>query len=455
MAFASRLLVMVLGLGVPLADLRADDAAATQPAETKAAPEAAAGLLPVPDYSGDLWNRPFLTGDWGGTRTDWANKGIQLDVNFTQTVQSVVRAGNETGTKYGGTLDYNGKLDLMRMGVMPGALVNFRAETRYGESVNDIAGPILPVNGDAFFPLTNELDEDVSFTITSLNYMQFLSEQIGFIVGKIDTADGDGNEFASGRGTSQFLNASFIFSPALLPVAPYSTLAAGLVVMPNKYITIQSLVYNLSDSSTTTGFDDFGEGGVSLTEARFQYQLFDLSGGANVGFGYAFDADFIRINERFTFRRGQGIAFDRTDETWSLYLSGWQYVWEAEHSDAPINVGDGVPDRAGIGLFWRVGTGDDDTNPFKYTLSGGVGGKGIIPTRERDHFGIGGFYNHFRTNRLTDRVGVADHSEGFEAFYNLSLTPAAHLTFDIQVVDTPLPDIETAVILGARLNLKF
>jgi hypothetical protein len=26
------------------------------------------GILPVPDYSGDLRNRPALTGDWGGLR---------------------------------------------------------------------------------------------------------------------------------------------------------------------------------------------------------------------------------------------------------------------------------------------------------------------------------------------------------------------------------------------------
>ena len=58
---------------------------------------------------------------------------------------------------YGGTVDYTLNVDLMRMGVLPGALIRFRAESSYGTSVNAAAGPILPVNTDALFPLTDTL----------------------------------------------------------------------------------------------------------------------------------------------------------------------------------------------------------------------------------------------------------------------------------------------------------
>jgi hypothetical protein len=40
--------------------------------KTNAPPQtasASAGILPVPDYSGDFWTREYLTGDWGGART--------------------------------------------------------------------------------------------------------------------------------------------------------------------------------------------------------------------------------------------------------------------------------------------------------------------------------------------------------------------------------------------------
>ena len=85
-------------------------------------------MLPVPDYGGDLLNRSRLTGDWGGTRTDLANKGVQVDVDWTQYVQGVVDGGIDRSTRYGGHLDYLVHLDLMRMGLIPGGLVKFRAE---------------------------------------------------------------------------------------------------------------------------------------------------------------------------------------------------------------------------------------------------------------------------------------------------------------------------------------
>jgi hypothetical protein len=187
----------IAGLGLSL-DLLASPAALAQ--------EEVEGLLPVPDYGGDLWNRSHLTGDWGGTRTDLANKGIQVDVDWTQYVQGVADGGIDRKTRYGGHVDYLFHLDLMRMGLIPGGLVTLRAESRYGESVNGISGQIPPVNTTALFPLTNRLDEDVAIAITDLNYTQFLSEHLAVLVGKLDTLDADLNEFACGRGKSQFMN---------------------------------------------------------------------------------------------------------------------------------------------------------------------------------------------------------------------------------------------------------
>lgn len=443
--------VVLLGMAPPLF---AEELSAS-PESGTAAPTAPQGILPVPDYTGDIWSRPRLSGDWGGTRTDWANKGFQLDVDWTQTVQSVVDGGKDRQTKYGGGLDYNATLDLMRMGVLPGALVKFRAESRYGEAANDISGSVLPVNTDGLFPLTNELDDDVAFTITTLSYLQFLSPKLGVMLGKMDTMDGDANEFASGRGTSQFMNGNFVFPTSPLLMAPYSTLGAGIIVLPAPWVTVSSLVYNIADSSTTTGFEDFGKGTAWLTEAQFKYRLGKLPGGQNVGFGYAFDSEFSSIGDRFVFSPGSGLTKPTTDETWAVYWSAWQYLCVEEESDAPIDLTNGEQDRQGLGLFARVGFADHDTNPIEWSASGGVGAKGLIPGRDRDTLGAGYFYLKIQETRLSGLLGVDNHSQGFEAFYNLSVTPAANLTLDLQVVDSPLPNIDTAVVLGARFRLRF
>jgi len=46
---------------------------------------------------------------------------------------------------------------------------------------------------------------------------------------------------------------------------------------------------NTADSSTTTGFDDFGKGVTWTTEADFQYRLGHLPGGMNLGGLWSFD----------------------------------------------------------------------------------------------------------------------------------------------------------------------
>ena len=92
------------------------------------APEATTdeGLLPVPDYSGDWRTNPKLTGDWGGLRQDWANRGIFVDLDWYQAMQDIVDGGIREGNESSTNLDYRLTLDLMRMQLLPGALVTVR-----------------------------------------------------------------------------------------------------------------------------------------------------------------------------------------------------------------------------------------------------------------------------------------------------------------------------------------
>lgn len=414
-----------------------------------------AGILPIPDYSGSLAERSFLLGDWGGARTSLAERGVQLDIDFVQHVQSIVSGGRSTGTEYGGSLDYLLRLDLQRLDAVPGALVTFRGESRYGESINGDVGLLLPANTDLAFPLTNELDDDLAFTITELTYTQFLSKEFALFAGKLNTLGGDPNEFASGRGKTQFQNAAFVFNPVTALAIPYSTLGGGFLYMPSERLSLTTSIFNSADSSTTTGFDNFGDGWTVSVEAATRYSLGDLPGGQNLGFIYADDGDFLNFNGRFTYAPGVGLAPPTSNNTWSLYWSGWQYLWAAEGDERVIDPANGIPDRRGVGLFARAGIGDDDTLPIDWHVSLGVGGRGLGEVRPDDHYGIGYYYSSVEAGRLSSLVALEDHTQGFEAFYNLAITPAARLTFDFQAVSGPLASTDTAVVIGARLQLVF
>ncbi|MFT3685318.1 MAG: carbohydrate porin [Phycisphaerales bacterium] len=351
----------------------------TEPTSTPPAATPPTGIIPIPSYAGDLAERRFLLGDFDGGRTSLANKGLTFSIDWTQALQSVVDGGRKEDTAYGGGLDYLITLDLDRAGVMRGGVLKFRAESRYGESVNGDAGPISPVNFNAMVPLTDELDEGIPAVITDLNYMQFLSPNFAVLLGKIDTADGDANEFASGRGTGQFMNSNLVANGVFIIGLPYSTLAVGAVWLPDPNVTVTLTFGNAADSSTNSGFDDFGDGWLLAGEAQFQYKCGGLPGGVTLGGLYVGDSNFKKLSGHLTLQPGEGIVVPTSDHLWSLYANVWQYLNVADQSDKPVTIADGRPDRQGWGLFGRAGISDDDTNPLSWSLSAGIGGRGVIP----------------------------------------------------------------------------
>jgi hypothetical protein len=53
-----------------------------------------AQLPQIDNYSGDVWSRPGLTGDWGGLRNTLAKKGINLDVDLVHSVLGLNTGGS-------------------------------------------------------------------------------------------------------------------------------------------------------------------------------------------------------------------------------------------------------------------------------------------------------------------------------------------------------------------------
>lgn len=439
----------------------AQDAPAEPPAATPpptAAPAQPEGLVPIPDYAGTWKDRPYLFGEFGGERAKLANKGLTFEVDWTQTAQGVVDGGKRRDWDYGGSLDYILVADLHRMGVMQGAIVKVRAESRYGETVNDDSAGLLPVNTDGFFPFASSINQGIPFTITELTYTQFLSETFGLAIGKFQTLDGDPNEFAGGRGRSQFMNANFVFNAVAARAIPYSSLGGALFWAPTKHVMFTSSFINTADSSTTSGFDHVEDGWNWSAEVDVQYRLGRLPGGFNVGGIYSFAGDFAQLGGRLIFTPGQGLSPSKEDDAWCVYTSAWQYLYAPDikaGEDGKIDLANGKADHRGLGLFGRFGFADQDVNPVEWAASLGLGGRGLIPGREGDTFGVGYFYSEVQSLRVSSIIGLEDSTCGIEAFYNIALTPAAGLTFDIQWIDGGFSNIEPSTVVGLRLDLRF
>ena len=106
------------------------------PTSTASEPEAPA-FFPL-DYSGGLWQRPALTGDWGGRRSELAQDGISFELGLEQLIQGNAHGGKDTTNafRYSGSWDLQLKFDTGRMGLWPGGLIELHGESFFGESIN-------------------------------------------------------------------------------------------------------------------------------------------------------------------------------------------------------------------------------------------------------------------------------------------------------------------------------
>ena len=411
------------------------------------------GILPLADYSGDLSSRSHLLGELGGKRSEWAEKGFAFDIDYNQYYQGVVDGGIDTHSEYGGTINYNVSIDFDRMGLIPGGLLELRAVSRYGKSVNGISGALIGVNTDATHPFSNPADKDIGLWLPSITYTQFFSHTFGVSIGKMDMYAST-NEFAGGEGRSQWWNQNLNMpiSPAL--IIPYSVLGAAAFYVPKPNMLITGLIATSNDTSNSSGFHELNDGLTALISLEYKYKFNDLPGGFTLMPGYGWNNEFNVINGRITIEEGELVPSTQSD-TWFFSADIWQYLWLEDSADQPVNTTDGRQDLQGVGFFSRIQTADNDTHPVDVFFSIGLNAKGLIPSRDNDAMGIAYSYNTTNKGRFLEFVGIEDSSSVFEFFYNFELTPAVHLTLDAQVFNSALPNIDTATILGTSLQMRF
>ena len=407
-------------------------------------------------YSGDIWHRSTLTGDWFGARNDLAAKGITFDMSLTQVYQGTVDGGKDDAWKYGGRGDLTINVDTHKLGLWPGGHFRVEVEGNFAKSVNALTGALNPVNTNQLFPTPT----GNNLNVPNVSFMQFFSPYAAVMLGKLallTPTSGDMNEFAHGKGDTQFMNGAFNINPVTLLTVPYSALGAGLIILPTKdphAAIIGFSVLQSNGKASTIGFEDLHSNELSFVgEARVRTDFFGLTGHQLIGGAYS-NKTFNSLNQDlrlFVETR----TIQKQDGSWMVYYNFDQYLYEVKKGS-----------DQGIGIFGRVGVSDGNPNPIRCFFSFGVGGKGIIPGRPLDRFGIGYYYmdvNNPKFTGLLGRTGELLRDEyGFEAFYNVAITPWLQLTPDIQVIRPAQKrvaangkGIDTASVLGFRLQMIF
>ena len=156
-------------------------------------------------------------------------------MSLTQVYQGIVEGGKDEAWKYGGRGNLTINVDTQKLGLWPGGFFTVEVEGNFTNTVNALTGALMPVNSSQLYPTPT--GENNNLNVPNVSFMQFFSPYAGVVFGKLATltdTSGDMNEFAHGKGDIQFMNMAFNINPVVSLIVPYSTLGAGLIILPTK-----------------------------------------------------------------------------------------------------------------------------------------------------------------------------------------------------------------------------
>jgi porin len=415
-------------------------------------------FTPISDYTSDDWRSgacAFCFGAIGEQRQKFYERGIALDVSVSQTPQGVVSGGENKGWKYSGNADYYLALDSDRLGLWPGGLLKVTGRTKFGRGVLTQAGNLSPVNYGWLLPSIE--DESDSF-LEEYYITQGLTDWAALMFGRLMIGNlGDPNRLA-GNEQTQFVNTSLRNSPLLNVVtSSLSVHSALLLIQPSPHVAIAPFALSRNDKDGVYGspgglFSEYSVGAQVIVN----WEVSGLTGEFLPIGGWSskdkFDSPFVILDII------EGIDIPEKNSNWIVGFSANQYLYAPKDLGAKkIQTTPFILQPEGIGAFLRFHYAPEDRNFFNIFVSGGITGRGVIPTRPLDRYGVG-FYALFQSDDFKNHPILSNLLEdewGMEVFYNLAITPWLQFTPSVQYIDSGQVDVDHSVVVMTRVQLYF
>jgi porin len=383
-----------------------------------------------------------LSGDWNGSRTWLHERGVVIKPRLTQFFQGMTAGEGPHDFLYGGKADVLAAADLGKLGLWNGFSMTLHAEYNFGKSVNGQGGVAIPVNTALEFPGTNGAD---AFDFSSVYFTQRFGDSAAVLFGKINMIDmAQNRDFMGGAGIDAFWNLTFTAPPSGT-VPPY--LFGVLARFQTEAATYHLWVYDPVSVVNKSAFDNpFGDGVNIRGTVEFPVTLGGLPG----------HQGFIAL---YSTQDGTDLASldsillpSPVPGTVKLKDSRYYFAWTF---DQQLYRASGRS-AEGFGLFGQLGVSDGNPNGLRWSLLAGIGGKGLVPGRSLDNWGIGYYYDSFSQD-LKDALAPAKtlrNEQGLEIFYNFAVSPWFTLGADLQVIRPALAST-TAVFTGLRAVIRF
>jgi porin len=426
-----------------------------------------------------LFERDRLTGDWGGLRREWQDRGIDFGVNDIAETLSNPAGGFRQLTIYQGLLDVSLTLDLEK-------LLNWPAASFYIDGYQ-ISGRGLSRNAIGNLLAVSTIEALPSTRLHDLWLEQaFIDRQASLRIGQIALDD----EFYISQYSANFINSTFgcpdILStdlPSGGPCYPFATPGARVRVAPTTDLTLSAVAFNgdpaplgpRNPQVRNSGGTNFliGEGGwLAMAELAYTFDEQPISSSklsdVKLG-GWYHSASFADLRHDTVGRSladpaSTGIAATHQGN-FGLYLVMDKMLWRRPETATQ-----------GLAAFLRVGGAPADRNLISVEVDAGLTFKGLFPGRELDVLGVGASYARIGYARRLDRdeilfTGIQrpirDYETVLEVTYAARIAPWLVLQPDLQLVfhpggfisaPPPAPvasPISNALVVGLRSAITF
>lgn len=445
-AFAIATIVFVAIIRVNYAQEPAASPSSQEPAN--GAP--AAKSEPAPET--DLSMRETMTGDWGGTRSRWKEKGIDLEFKLSNFVQGIASGGLSDDVEYTGKFEMTWKFDLGKVAGWKYWSSEIKSEFRFSGPLLAGVGGINPVNTAAISPAAD--GESVAITAFNLTRLIPIDLKKGDLwaisFGRFNLLDLIDEDFFGGAGTERFFNLAQIGPLTVVREVPLVTNGFSAAYVKGGEPRFTLAVLDPNDHTLDAGLDDLFADGVTFSPGvNFPVKYWNKSAKHSLSAAVT-TKKFTPFNIiRQNLIPGPPVnPVEPKRGSWSVSYVFRQYIVERGHRD-------------GWGLFGQASIANKDTSPITKFFSVGVGGNGLIKSRNRDEFGVAYAFSDL-SSVLKDNIDLvtvgnrrprAEHQ--FEAFYNFHITPWLQLTGDLQIVRPIRNNVDSAIVPGTRLVMIF
>jgi len=421
----------------------------TQENEMGAATEP--GSSPEPDKEKDpkplsWWDQKYMTGDWGGARTELKEQGIELKIKLMNQFMVNTYGGLETknGHDFAGSYELNLYLDFENMGWIDNAKFFLRGKGTWGGDDSDFDREKI----GAFFKTNQDASAEEPIFVDKWWWTQLLwDDRVEMRLGRMepvkdlfDTSEVIGSE------DDYFLNRALVRN-ATIPSDKGLGVFAKWHMTDTLYLSAAALDADAENRQTnfntafheTDHFRFFGELGW---DPAFDSAKGPMPGHYRVGTWYD-----PKPKDVFMDTIGGRLAQRAESGDWGYFIGMDQMIWKEQ---------DDPEDSQGITFAARYGYAHGDVNRIEHFWSLAAHYRGILPDRNEDLLGFGMgqgiFADDFRVVRPR-----ADRETVYELYYRIKVSPWLYISPDLQFVTNAGGDKgdDNAFIAGIRVKMSL